>query len=326
MMRHLSAFVLLSVLTLAPLVAAPAAGLDDAVPGLLATGRVDEALAALRGELNSSPNNAVAHNLRCRAYFSLGQWDRGISDCEKAVELVPDNSQFHMWLGRIYGEKADKAGFMTAAGLAGKVREQFEAAVRLDPNNVEARTDLAEFYLEAPGIVGGGKDKAQVQADALLRLEPARGHWVNGRLAEKRKDYVAAEKEYRDALEATHGSASNWLNLGVFYKHRERWDEMEQTLTHVRNAPLDRPDALVDAADVLIRAQRNLPEAVQLLRAYLKSSAKVEQAPAFKVHYLLGTADEKLGDREGAAAEYRSALDLAHEFQPAQQALERVNR
>ncbi len=304
----------------------PAFATDETVPQLIASGRADEALAALRGTIDSSPNDAAAHNQRCRVYFSLGQWDRGIGDCEKAVDLAPDNSRYHLWLGRIYGEKADKAGFMTAASLAGKVREHFEAAVRLDPDNVEARTDLAEFYLEAPGIVGGGRDKAQLQADALLRLEPARGHWVNGRLAEKRKDYETAEKEYRAAIEATHGSASNWLNLGLFYKHRERWDEMEETLSHVRNAPLDRPDALVDAADVLIHTQRNLPEAVRLLRAYLSLSAKVEQAPSFKVHYLLGTADEKLGDRQGAAAEYRSALDLAHEFQPAQQALQRVNR
>lgn len=308
------------------LAVSPALATDATLSALIASGRADEALAALRGAINSSPNDAAAHNLRCRVYFSLGQWDRGIGDCEKAVALDPDDSRYHMWLGRIYGEKADKSGFMTAASLAGKVREQFEAAVRLDPNNVEARTDLAEFYLEAPGIVGGGRDKAQQQADVLLRLEPARGHWVNGRLAEKRKDFDTAEKEYRAAIEATHGSASNWLNLGLFYKHRERWDEMEQTLSHVRNAPLDRSDALVDAADVLIRTQRNLPEAVLLLQTYLSSSSKVEQAPAFKVHYLLGTADEKLGDRQGAAAEYRSALDLAHEFQPAQQALERVNR
>ena len=101
---------------------------------------------------------------------------------------------------------------------------------------------------------------------------------------------------------------------------------MEQALNHVRSAPLDRADALVDAADIFIRTQRNLPESVQLLRTYLNSTSKVEQAPAFKVHYLLGTAAEKLGDRQNAVAEYKSALELAREFSPAQQALQRVNR
>jgi tetratricopeptide (TPR) repeat protein len=322
MMRGIFLIFVMAVLAVSP----AAAGLDETVPSLIASGRVDEALTALRGQISASPNDPVAHNLLCRAYFSLGQWDRGTGECERAVSLAPDNSQFHLWLGRIYGEKADRAGFIAAAGLARKVRDEFERAVHLNPESVDARSDLAEFYLEAPGIVGGGRDKAQAQADSLRSLDPARAHWVNARIAEKKKDFTTAEQEYRGAIEASHGSASAWLNLGLFYRHRERWDDMEQTLMHVRPAPLDRPDALVDAAEILLRSQRNLPEAVRLLQAYLSSSAKVEQAPAFKVHYLLGTADEKLGDRQGAAEEYRSALDLAHEFQPAQQALQRVNR
>jgi tetratricopeptide (TPR) repeat protein len=322
MLRRMFSLFLLAMLAISPAFA----GLDETVPALIASGRVDEALTQLHGQIDASPNDPVAHNLLCRAYFSLGEWDRGISACEKAVSLDPDNSQYHLWLGRIYGEKADKSGFMTAAGLARRVRDEFEKAVHLNPKNVDARSDLAEFYLEAPGIVGGGRDKAQAQADLLASLDPARGHWVNGRIAEKKKDFPTAEQEYREAIQASHGSASAWLNLGLYYRHRERWDDMEQALMHVRSAHLDRPDALVDAAEILIHSQRNLPEAVLLLQAYLKSSAKVEQAPAFKVHYLLGTADEKLGDQPGAAAEYRSALELAREFQPAQQALQRMNR
>jgi tetratricopeptide (TPR) repeat protein len=322
MMRYL--FLILAVGVFAA--TAATVGADENAPGLLAAGKVDEAIAALHGQIDSSPNDALAHNLLCRAYFSLGQWDRGMADCEKAVSLAPENSQYHLWLGRVYGEKADKAGFMTAAGLARRVRNEFETAVRLSPDSVDARSDLAEFYLEAPGIVGGGRDKAAEQANSLAGLDPARGHWVNARIAEKKRDIAAAEWEYRAAIEASHGSASSWLNLGLFYRHRQRWDEMEQALTHVRPAALDRPDALVDAAEILIHSQRNLQEAAQLLRAYLNSSRKVEQAPAFKVHYLLGTASERLGDAQNAGVEYRSALALAREYLPAQQALQRMSR
>ena len=83
-------------------------------------------------------------------------------------------------------EKADGVVFFKAASLAGKVREEFDA-VRLDPNNVDARSDLGEFYLEAPGIVGGGRDKAEAQAKALAPLDAAKAHYLNGRLAEKRR-------------------------------------------------------------------------------------------------------------------------------------------
>src|SRR5260370_12591706 len=212
---------LLVLAVLAP--AAAAAGADEAVPSLLAEGRVDEAIAALYGQIKASPDDALAHNLLCRAYFSLGQWDRGISDCEKAVSLAPQESQYHLWLGRIYGEEADKAGFMTAAGLARRVRTEFEAAVHLNPKSVDARSDLAEFYLEAPGIVGGGRGKAEQQANSLFSLDRARAHLGNASLAEKRQDFTAAEKEDRDAIEASHSSASAWLHLGLFYRHRARF-------------------------------------------------------------------------------------------------------
>ena len=303
------------------------AGADESAPRLLATGHVDQLITALDSQIKQTPGDALAHNLLCRAYFSLGEWDRGISNCEKAVQLSPDNSQFHLWLGRIYGEKADKAGFLTAAGLAKRVAHEFEAAVHLNPKSVEARSDLAEFYLEAPGIVGGGRDKAEQQANSLMDLDPARAHWVDARIAEKRKDYASAEKEYKAAIDASQGSASAWLNLGLFYRHRQQSDDMEHALQHVRSAHLDdRPDALVDAAEILIRSQRNLPEAVELLHAYMSSGSEVEQAPEFKVHYLLGTANENLGDKQTAVAEYRAALDLAKEYLPAKQALQRVNR
>jgi tetratricopeptide (TPR) repeat protein len=302
-----------------------AAGAAQTAGDLLAQGRVDDAISSLQSKLNRTPNDADSYNLLCRAYFSLGNWDRGISACERAVSLAPDNGQYHLWLGRIYGEKADSSSFITAAGLARKVRGEFETAVKLSPDSVDARTDLAEFYLEAPGIVGGGRDKAAAQAQTLASLDPAKAHWVNGRIAEKKKDLVAAEREYRAAIEVSHGSADAWLNLALFFRHVGRLDEMENAIQHASSAQMNHPVVLVDAAETLIRAGRNFPAATELLRRYLSSTTTVEEAPAFKAHYLLGTVLEKQGDRQAAAQEYRAALSLARSFSLAQEALARLN-
>src|SRR5271167_2563411 len=173
---------------------------DSADSKLLAEGRVDDAIASLQHRINSAPKDAESYNLLCRAFFTLSDWDRGISACEKAVSLAPENAQYHLWLGRIYGEKADHGGIWSAAGLAKRVRNEFETAVRLDPDSAEARTDLAEFYLEAPGIVGGGRDKAEAQAQKLATMDPVRAGWVKARLAEKNKDLASAENQYRAAI------------------------------------------------------------------------------------------------------------------------------
>src|SRR5579884_742505 len=102
---------------------------------LLAAGRVDEVIASSQSQLKSSPNDAASYNLLCRAYFAVEDWDRAIANCEKAVNLAPDNSDYHYWLGRAYGEKADRVNPFSGASLAKKLKNQFETAVKLNPNN-----------------------------------------------------------------------------------------------------------------------------------------------------------------------------------------------
>lgn len=290
---------------------------------LLAAGSADEAIQTLEQQISHSATDAESYNLLCRAYFMIEEWDRGITACEKARNLDPQNSLYHLWLGRIYGEKADRAGVsFAAAGLAKKVRTSFERAAELDPTNWEARVNLAEFYLDAPGIMGGGKDKARAQADALLPLNPGMAHWVLARIASKEKDTAAAEREYRAAITASHSGTRAWFELANFLFHANRLDEMEQALRTLESSPVDRPDSLMDGASLLLRTGRDYPLAVRLLRRYL--SSPVEQGPAFKAHDYLGQLLEKQGDRHAAAEEFRAALSLSHTYARAQEDLKRV--
>jgi len=291
---------------------------------LLAAGRVDDAIHSLQTTIASTPNSAASYNLLCRAYFSLANWDEAITAGEKAVSLDPNNSLYHLWLGRAYGEKADHVNFLSATGLAKKLRNEFETAVRLDPNNVAARTDLAEFYLEAPGVIGGGTDKATAQAQQLMPLDVVKAHWVIGRIAEKKKDEVTAENEYRKAIQAGNGRSDAWLNLALFYRHTGHIEAMEEAIEHIRSAPPGQPNVMMEAAQLLIRTGRNTAAAIDLLQRYLSSST-VEEAPAFKAHYLLGTLLEQKGDKQAAVQEYRTSLSLARDFSLAQSALDRLN-
>jgi tetratricopeptide (TPR) repeat protein len=292
---------------------------------LLSAGHADQTIQKLEQQIHIAPT-AEAYNLLCRARFQFGAWDAGIPACEKATSLAPDNGLYHLWLGRIYGEKADHAGFLSAAGLAKKVRAEFERAVELSPNSWETRTDLAEFYLEAPAIVGGGKDKARAQAALLAPLNPAMAHWVSARIAEKNKDNKVAEREYRAAIEASHGGARAWVNLAGFYRHTNRFEDMDQALHTMESSPLDRPEALVDGAGILLRAGRDYPAAIRMVRLYIALPNPVEEAPVFKAHVLLGELLEKQGDRPAAAEEYRAALAMAHSYRQAQEGLKRVTR
>jgi Flp pilus assembly protein TadD len=310
-------------LVLLTLLASLTAQAADPSTDMLAAGRIDETIAKLTSHLSSAPADAESSNLLCRAYFALEDWDRAESSCRKAVALDPGNSRFHLWLGRVYGEKADRANFLAAASLAGKVRGEFERAVQLNPKDVDARLDLAEFYLSAPGIVGGGEDKAREQARFIASVDSGREHWVYARIAEKKNDGTTAEREYRQYIDLSQGDAEAWLNLALFFRHQKRFDEMEQAIVKLSQAPTTKLEVLEEASGMLYRAGRNYPFAMELLRRYL-ATGPVEAAPAFKARYLLGMLLEKQGDKAGAAREYRASLALVRNFGMAQQALNRV--
>jgi len=305
------------------LLAATTASVTDSAREMLSAGRIDEAIAELNGRLSSAPADAESANLLCRAYFALEDWNRAETSCKKASALDPNNSRFHLWLGRVYGERAERANLVVAVGLAAKVRSEFERAVQLNPQDVDARLDLAQFYIEAPSILGGGEDKAREQAQAVAAVNPGREHWIYARIAEQKKDYASAEREYHQYIDFSHGDAEAWLNLSLFLSRQKRLDEMEQAVVKLSQSPMPKPDVLVDAAEMLYRAGRSFSFATELLQRYL-ASGPVEAAPAFKARYLRGLLLEKQGDKAGAAQEYRASLALARNFGTAQQALDRV--
>lgn len=291
---------------------------------LLSAGRVDDAVRSLNQQVQSNPGDAQAYHLLSRAYFHMKKWDQAISYGEKAVQLNPNNSNYYMWLGRAYGEKADEASFLSAAGLAKKIRANFEKAVELDGNNVAARTDLAEFYIEAPGFMGGGTDRAAEQAQKIAPLDAAKAHWVNARIAEKKKDAATAEREYFAAITAS-PMADNWLSLASFYRRQNRLADMENAVNKAMSADMKQSNSLFDAATLLLRAGRNLPGAAEYVRKYLSLTTQNEEAPAFEAHYVLGEILEKQGDRSAAVEQYRASLALAGDYKPAREALKRTS-
>jgi len=292
---------------------------------LLSLGRVDDAIKALDLRLKDSPRDAQAFNLLSRSYFAMQKWNPAVEAGEKAVSIAPNNSDYHMWLGRAYAEKANHSSFVTAAQLTKKIRREFERAVELDASNVYARSDLAEFYLEAPAFMGGGASKARRQAEAIGQQDAAVGHWLQARIAEKEQRFDEAEQEYRNAIEASGNQGSFWLNLASYYRRQHRLNEMESAITSAIAADKKRPSVLFDAAQILFGAGRNFIGAASFVRRYLATGPMVEEAPTFQAHYLLGSILEKQGDKAGAAAEYKAALALASDYERARTALHRLH-
>lgn len=288
----------------------------------LQDGEADKALALVNALPRAGADNAEAQNLECRVRFTLQQWNAAANECQQAVNLDQQNSNYHMWLGRALGEWADRASFLSAYSLGKRVRTEFETAVRLDPRNPAALTDLGSFYEDAPALMGGGLDKAEGVADQLDKIEPARAHQLRGEIAGERKDYASAEREFKLAVAASAHPALQWTVLASFYFHRQEWPQMESAIHSCVAAAARDPAAgvaLYDGAGVLIKARRDPQLAAKMLEDYLAGNAKSDEAPAFVAHWRLARLLQQLGDSAGAKREQAAGYALAREYHPPQE-------
>ena len=320
--RHL----LCSALLLQLLLVGPHAKADGDSPGTaraniaLQQGRVDNAASILKTNLATQPNNALAHQLLCRVFYAQDMADPAIHECQLAVADNPSSSENHLWLGRAYGMKASHANPIAAFSLARKVRDEFERSVQLDPEAARAASDLGEYYISAPSIVGGGTDKAQALATRIEPRFPMYSHRLRAMLAEKNGDDATAEKEFKKAI-AVSNAPTAWIDLAAFYQRHAKPD---QAIAAIQSALATSPQdaVLVDAASILTDVHRSPELAEHLLMDYLNSPAKTDEAPAFKIHLRLGELLAQRGDTAGAQSHFAAAFALASSYPPARKAVQ----
>jgi hypothetical protein len=78
-------------------------------------------------------------------------------------------------------------------------------AVKLDPTSIDAAEGRLEFLLGAPGIVGGGVDKARAEAARIATLDAYRGAMAEARIAEHEKAWPEAERRNRSLMAGLSG-------------------------------------------------------------------------------------------------------------------------
>lgn len=253
-----------------------------------------------------------------------GHVDAAIKAGEAAVESLAQDSQAWLWLGRAYGRQAMEASLLTKPKWAGRTRDAFEKAVELDADNHDARFDLMQFYVLAPGFMGGGRDKADTQAAELRRRDPVMGKLADAALADADERPTQAEAAMRDALELDPASARARMSLSARMQRDERWDE-SRALWQERLATVP-DDALAhyQLGRLAAVSGKELDAGLASLDAYLRTSIESEYVMPSGAHWRRGQILEKLGRTDDARQAYREALRLQPSLAPAQADLERL--
>jgi tetratricopeptide (TPR) repeat protein len=237
--------------------------------------------------LDKHSSDASTNFLIGRDYFMLGDFKRSTDYLLKAVALRPASSEYQDWLGRSYGKRAETSNPLAAPGFASKARQAFERALELDPKNSDALSDVFDYYLEAPGFLGGGYDKAYAIAERTAAFDPAEGYFERAKLAQKRKEYQTAEEHFRRAVAAAPHEVGHLVALARFLATEGRNRESDAVFLQAHNLNPNAPQVWFARADVLIKQKRNLDEAKELLEKYVQASITVDDPPKQDARRLL---------------------------------------
>lgn len=244
--------------------------------------------AALR-LLRSQPSSPEAFLLMGKCDMMLGDFRKATDAFEKAVAADPNDSDSVLWLGRSWARRAETASPLVAPMNASKARGYFERAVALntDSKNHDALDDLFEYYVNAPGFLGGGLDKAEAAAERIEKVDPAQGHYDRAEIARRQKETGRTEQELRRAVQLAPREVGHLVALARFLAHQGRIQESDEVLAQAaKTAPGD-PRLLFGQARIYIETRRNLGQAKALLEKYMRSDLTPEDPSREEARKLL---------------------------------------
>jgi tetratricopeptide (TPR) repeat protein len=291
---------------------------------------------------------------------AFGDREGAIPFLEKAAALNPKNAEYRSLLGQVYGRYAQTASIFRRLGLARKCKAEIETAVALDPSNLDANITLMMYLHEAPGIIGGDKQRSRKIVDDLAGRDQAKGWLARGFMAEQKGPRGKIEEYYRKAVESAprnvfaqskyaeallkqtppkldlaekHARLALQLNdqqiaphmvLAASYAAAGRWTDVEAALADAERAIPDNPAPYFSAARILVDKGEELPRAESYLKKYLQQPPEAGAPPHSNAHWLLGLLYEKLGRKTDAISQLEKAVSLSRDFEPARKDLKRL--
>lgn len=288
-------------------------------------GNYAAAITTLSSMISQDASNAEAFYWLSRCYYEMRDLDEAISHEERSVALEPRNSVYEDWLGREYGAKADRD---KSYFVARKIKKHFERAVELDPRNLSARRDLAEFCAQAPWAVGGNTDEAVAQIDAIAKIDPIAGHVARASFdveALKRPDL--ASDEYKQILTAKPKDLQPYFDAVVFYQRQNKPEEMNVFLDAAGRVRPNDPRLMFYRATAMIVSGTNSDRAARYLNSYLARTPNRSEWPSHaEAREWLGRLYETEGRPAEAAEQYRASLQLDPGRSSAQTRLEKLEK
>ena len=259
-----------------------------------------------------------------RTLMATGRWRAAVSVLEEALPAAEDDAAYHRLLGEALGRSARSASIFRQLGIARRGLHQFERAVALDPGNLEARDSLMEYYLQAPGIAGGGEAKALEQARETAAFNAAEGQRMLGRINHEKGREAAARTAYARAVQIDPGNLLARVGQARLAIDLEDWDLAFTALDAALARAPENSMARFELGRAAASSGLRLDDGAKALEAYVARPRPATEKPASEAWTLRASIAELAHDPQAARRAYRAALAADPGNKAAKRALTRL--
>jgi tetratricopeptide (TPR) repeat protein len=275
------------------------------------SGHYHKAVDALTDAAAKSPDDAPLHFLLGQCYYELREFTRAVTSFERSVQLVPNRSEYHDWLGKAYGRRAEETMFLSAMSWARKTHKEFEVAVHLEPSNFQAQRDLIRFEMYAPSIVGGGDDRALKHIEDLEKIDALQGQLARGEFLATKKKFAEADAVFAKILESNTDRIGVYLEAADYYRDRQNAAKMGEAIAAAERIDGEDRRLKFYRGVLFVVGKENPAEAESLLKSYIATVPDNSDLPSHSLALeWLGKLHESQGKFSEAAENYRASLTL----------------
>ena len=291
---------------------------------LLESKKYVEARAFFNLVLDDNPEDDEALLCMGKICFFENDFKSAIVWIEKAVNIEPDDSDYHYWLARANEQQFQEASIITKMKYGKKFRNEIKRAVALDGNNLDARFWLMRFYLTSPKSFGGNWDSTLVQAAIIKKMDPEYGYHAYIEVYQKAKMFDKVERELRERIANFSDKIEYQIDLSWFLIDHSRHIEAIQNSAEIIKS---HPDAWISYFQIG-RAAAESKTQLELGKGYLEKYIKNEPSASLPfiewAHFYLGQIFEADGNFKNAQSEYLKALESQPDFKVAIDAMKNL--
>lgn len=283
--------------------------------------KLEEAKANLEDYGSRTPEFEKAQYYLGRIAFDQEDYSDAIDYFKEAIDKNDKSADYYAWLGNAYGVYTQNASKIRQGILAPKIKNNYEKAVALDPQNLDAQWGLLEYYSQAPGFMGGSIEKAIATANAILNFNEKEGYRALSSVYQRDEKYEEAEKAFVKLVELD----TNYMaSLGNFYQDRALYNKAFVLFEKMNISQPESTIAVYQIGRTSALSGQQPEKGIKALENYLTLEIQ-EGSPSYAAAKMrMAMIYEKTGNKMKAKSLYQASLDEDPNMDLAKEGLKRV--